>query len=120
MTIGWRSLDESDIDGHKTATDEVRDLRQKNGGVIGNSLIDCVSRIVRNEESVMPEIGFVPFLRVRSKAKGPDVKDLGIIKSGGVRLDITDQGLDKILGLAAPCPDEYSVPSMDVTEYSFL
>jgi hypothetical protein len=48
------------------------------------------------------------------------MEDLGIIKGGGMRLDITDEGLNQILGLAAPCPNEYSVPPMNMTEYSFL
>ncbi len=56
MIIGRGSLDEGRINGHKTATDEVWNLRQKDGGIIGNSLIDRLSRIVRNEERIMPEI----------------------------------------------------------------
>jgi len=68
----------------------------------------------------MPEIRLKSFLCVRSKAEGPYVEHLGIIKGSGMRIDITDKGQDKILGLAAPGPDKYPVPLMDVAEDTVL
>jgi hypothetical protein len=48
------------------------------------------------------------------------MEDLGIVKGGGMRLDITDEGLNQILGFAAPSPHEYPVPPMDMAEYFFF
>ena len=59
---------------------------------------------------------FELFIRVRRNAKGPDLENLCVKKGLGVGGDIIDQGADKVLGLSAACPDEYPVPSVNVTE----
>jgi hypothetical protein len=64
----------------------------------------------------MAKIIFEFFIRIGSHSQGPHMQDFRIEESLGVGFDKMDQGSNQILGLAAGCADEDSIPPMDVAE----
>jgi hypothetical protein len=62
------------------------------------------------------KIIFEFFIGVGSDSQRPNLKNFRIEKSLGIRFHILDQGLDKILGLAAGGMDENSIAAMDMAE----
>jgi hypothetical protein len=65
---------------------------------------------------VLPKL----LIRIGSDPEGPYMEDLGVKKGSGMRFDITDKGMYKVLRLAAARTDKYSVPSLDMAEYRLI
>jgi len=109
-------LDEGNVNPGQPPAEQLRRFREKDGGVIGDALVDRVPGAVADEEGVVAEV-LLEFLRgIRGHAEGTDMDYFGVEKGLGVRLYITDQTLDQMLGFGAGRADEDGVPPVDVTE----
>ena len=100
--------------------DEAGYLRQKNGRVIGDALVDGIPGVVAHKKGIVAEIIGVFFIRIGGDAQGPDMHDLRLGKGLGVCFDIFHQGPQRVLGFAAGCADEDPVAPMDVRKNFIL
>jgi hypothetical protein len=120
VLIGRRGLDESHVNGHKSAVEEVWNVGEKDRSIIGQSLIHGFSGVVRDEKRVVSKIPFEFFICIGGNAKGPYMEDFGIEDGRRMRFQIPDEGTNQILGLPAAGPNENSIASVNMAKDPFL
>ncbi|OPX78908.1 MAG: hypothetical protein A4E50_02061 [Methanosaeta sp. PtaB.Bin087] len=117
VVVGGGGLDEGDVDGGDLSSEEIGDLGEEYGGVVGRPPVDGVPGAVANEEGVEPEVIGELLVGVGGDPEGPDVDHLRLEEGLGVTFYVIDEGLEEVLGLAAAGADEYPVAGVDVSEY---
>jgi hypothetical protein len=65
MIIRRRGLDEGHINRNKAPIEEIGNMGKKDWGIVCRPLIDGPSRIIGDEEGVMPEIGLQFLVGIR-------------------------------------------------------
>ena len=73
-----RHLNERDVQRQLAGIEQARDVRQKDGRVIAQALLDDVAHVFRNKEAVHPEVLRQFAVRIRRIAEGQQVQDLCI------------------------------------------
>jgi hypothetical protein len=92
------------------------DLEEKNGGIVRQSRIDGSTCTLADKEGIVAEVLLVFFLRVGGDTQRSYVDHFRVDKSLGLRVDITDQALDKILRLGTGGAYENGVTSVNMAE----
>ena len=116
MLVRERCLNEGDVDRNAPLAEEIRDLREEDGGVVGETLVHGVACAVADEEGVVPEVVLELRVGVRRDSERPDVEDLRVAERLRVGLDELDQRLHQVLWLAASGADEDRLTPVDVSE----
>ncbi len=117
LFVGQRGLNQRNIHAFQSLLKQGRHLREKNRRIIRKTLVDRITYIVADKESIQPEVAFEFFLGKGRNAKRPEVKNLGIYEGLRVFINIAGKSTDKVLGFAAGRADEYVVAAMDMVEY---
>ena len=112
-------LEQGDVHMLETPPEEARDLGEKDRRIIGKPLVDGLAGAVADEEGVVPEIGLEFLVGIGGHPEGPDMQNLRVEEGLGVFLDVTDHGVDEVLGLGAGRADEDRIPPVDVAENVF-
>jgi hypothetical protein len=93
---------------------------EKDGGIVGQSLVHGFAGVVADKEGVSPEIILELLVGIRHHSQGPYLQKLGIEEGLGMGPDELDESADQTLGLAATCPDEDPVAGVDAAEDDVL
>ena len=120
VLVRKRCLEKRHVHPLETASEEARHLGEINRRVVGKPCIDGPAGAVADKEGVVPEIGLEFLVGIGGHPEGPDVQNLRVEEGLGVFLDVTDHGVDKVLGLGAGRGDEDRVPPVDVAEDGFF
>ena len=120
MLVRKRCLEEGHVHPLETAPEEARHLGEINRRVVGKPCIDGPAGAVADEEGIVPEIGLEFLVGIGGHPEGPDVQNLRVEEGLGVFLDVTDHGVDEVLGLGTGRGDEDRIPPVDVVEDGFF
>ncbi len=120
VLVRERGLDQGDVDRHHPPADQIRNLGEEDGGVVGQTPVDRLPGRVADEERVVAEVPFELHVGVGGNPEGPDLEDLSVIEGSGMGFDIVDQGADQMLGLAATRADKDPVSPADMVEHLFF
>ena len=116
VLVRKRGLEKRHVHMFEAPPEEARHLGEIDRRVVGKPLVDGPAGAVADEEGVVPEIGLEFLVGIGGHPEGPDVQNLRVEEGLGVFLDVTDHGVDEVLGLGAGRGDEDRIPPVDVAE----
>ena len=120
VLVRKRRLEERHVHVLEAPPEKARHLGEIDRRVVGKPLVDGTAGAVADEEGIVPEIGLELLVGIGGHPEGPDVQNLRVEEGLGVFLDVTDHGVDKVLGLGAGRGDEDRVTPVDVAEDGFF
>lgn len=114
--IGGRGLHHRHVQGDEALREELGDLGEEDGSVIGLPLVDGLSEAGAHEEGVgsevVPELG----LGVGRNPQLPDLEDLCPEEGLGAGFYPFNEGIEEVLGLPAPGAHEDPAPPADLPD----
>ena len=82
VRVGWRALQQADIDGQGAGAKQFLDFAEEDGGVIGAALLYGLAHVAADEEGVVAEVAFVLGQNVVGDPHGCHVQDLDVFQFG--------------------------------------
>ena len=112
MRVGWAHVDEDRVERLDAGREELRDVRQKDGHVVGATLVHRRSRVGADEERSMAEALGHLRRQVRRGPLGVDVNHADVTQLRGAR----DEGVQEHRRRRRPAMHEHLLPGTDARD----